>query len=133
MSKRYEISKPSEGMKTLSAQFSLLRLEKTIHTAKKMRIQGRLEKDIHKLIRENHSDIDHTSRLKIYQLTLGKQPEDDISEAEVVSSNLHNPTTLELVLEVEKSDIQEGSFVFYKKQRWVVVGLKGCRMDLKQV
>lgn len=133
MNKRYEISKPKEGIKTLSAQFSLVRLEKTIDTAKKMRRLGKTEQEVSQYVNSQHSDLDFSSRKKIYQISLGELPADDLLAEDVENISLVNETTLSLTLKKAMRDTQEGSLIFYQGKRWVVVGLNGLNLDLKQI
>jgi hypothetical protein len=133
MGDRYEISKPDEGIKTLSAQMSVLGIDKTVRLIKQMRMQGRTEPEVRKKIESLHQDLDRHSRNKIYQLSLGKQPSEDFREDEIETSNEVGSTTLELILKQPAAEILEGSVVFFNQKRWVVVGVEDLKIELKRV
>jgi len=132
MKKVYNVFKPKEGLNTLVSQLSFLQLEKIVAAVQKRRSEGASERDLQNHINSRYVEFDEISREKIYQLSLGITPKDDIVPGEVSEETELDKTALKLVLKSVDSRIHEGSIVYYHEKRWVVVETKGEILVLKQ-
>ena len=131
MKKVYNVFKPKEGLNTLVSQFSFLQLEKVIVDVQKRRAQGATERDLRNHIDSRYAEFDELSREKIYQLSLGLTPDDDIQAGDVSEESQLDRTALKVVLKEEDSRLHEGSIVYYHQKRWVVVEIQGAILVLK--
>jgi hypothetical protein len=127
------ISKPQQGVKTLVSELSILRLEKTITTLEEMRSKSLPEQDIRDYIESRHKELDDRTKKKIYQLSFGLTPKDDLTEADLSNRNALNETTLELHLREPSDEFVEMSLLFFEGKRWVVVEQEEKRLVLKQI
>ena len=78
MKKIYNVFKPKEGLNTLVSQLSFLQLEKMVAAVQQRRAEGASERDLQNHINSRYVEFDEISREKIYQLSLGITPKDDI-------------------------------------------------------
>lgn len=131
MKKVYNVFKPKEGLNTLVSQFSFLQLEKVVVEVQKRRAQGATERDLRNHINSRYAEFDELSREKIYQLSLGITPDDDIQAGDVSEESQLDRTALKVVLKEEDSRLHEGSIVYYHQKRWVVVEIQGAILVLK--
>ncbi len=132
MKKVYNVFKPKEGLNTLVSQFSFLQLEKIVAAVKQRRAEGASERDLQNHINSHYVEFDELSREKIYQLSLGITPKDDIVAGEVSEESEIDKTTLKLVLKITNSRIHEGTILYYHEKRWVVVKIQSTEIVLKR-
>ena len=132
MKKVYNVFKPKEGLNTLVSQLSFLQLEKIVAAVQQRRSEGASERDLQNHINSRYMEFDEISREKIYQLSLGITPKDDLVAGDVSEESELDKTALKLVLKSVDSRIHEGSIVYYHQKRWVVVETKGVIVVLKQ-
>ena len=131
MKKVYNVFKPKEGLNTLVSQFSFLQLEKVVAEVRKRRAEGATERDLRTHIDSRYSEFDELSREKIYQLSLGITPKDDIQAGDVSDESQLDKTALKVVLKNVDNTLHEGSIVYYHQKRWVVVEIQGPILVLK--
>jgi hypothetical protein len=131
MKKVYNVFKPKEGLNTLVSQFSFLQLEKVVAEVQKRRAEGATERDLRTHIASRYAEFDELSREKIYQLSLGITPEDDIQAGDVSEESQLDKTALKVVLKNVDNRLHEGSIVHYHQKRWVVVEIQGLILVLK--
>ncbi len=132
MKKIYNVFKPKEGLNTLVSQLSFLQLEKMVAAVQQRRAEGASERDLQNHINSRYVEFDEISREKIYQLSLGITPKDDIVPGDVSEESEMDETALKLVLKSADNRIHEGSIVYYHQKRWVVVETQGAVLVLKR-
>jgi hypothetical protein len=133
MKKVYNVFKPKEGLNTLVSQFSFLQLEKFVAEVQKRRAEGATERDLRNHINSRYAEFDELSRKKIYQLSLGITPDDDIQAGDVSEESQLDKTALKVVLKSVDNRLHEGSIVYYHQKRWVVVEIQGSILVLKNL
>ena len=127
------IYKPQQGVKTLVSELSILRLEKTITTLEEMRSKHLPEQDIRDYIESRHKELDERTKKKIYQLSFGLTPKDDLTEGDLSNRKTLNETTLEVQLQEANDEFVEMSLLFFEEKRWVVVERDEKKLVLKRI
>jgi len=132
MNDRYDIEKPSRGFNTLVSEISVLQFDRFVDEIRVRRNSGASEKEILAEIEQRFREFDESTRKKIYQLSLGLTPKDDLTSGHVVERNDVNPTTCEIRVSHLDQRLQGGSIIYYEGRRWVLTRLKGEWLTLKQ-
>lgn len=128
-----EIRPPSEGLSTLSAQFTASYLRKLTGVVRAFREKGMAEEGILKKLQAGLPDFDERTVHGIYLRSLGRPVPDDFP-AENVASETEEPRG-GLVLDLREAPkmYKTGALVSYKGKDYCVVRMLGPRVWLKIV
>ena len=131
MDDSYRVSKPDQGMQTLVAEFTFAHFDQAVEEAKDLRVKKASEAEIQEHLKANYADMGEGTLKKVYQISLGLTPKDDLSAEQITSRSKVKETTWEVELAEGVEIPQPGAVVFLEGRRWVVTSQDGNRIFLK--
>ncbi len=134
MSDQDESAQSEKGWSTLIGDLSVLQLDKIIEELKRLRSEGSSEEELTEHLKTHYLSIDDDSKTKIYRLSLGLTPKDDLTSEQIVHEiETDDPSSREIELGEAGSRFQPGMVIFLDQKRWVVIATRDRRLKLKNV
>lgn len=134
MNDQDEPAQSQKGWSTLIGDLSVLQLDKIIEELKRLRVEGSSEKEIGEHLKTHYRSIDGVSKTKIYRLSLGLTPKDDLLPEQIANEvETDDPTSREIELKEADQRFQPGAVIFVDQQRWVVIATKDRQLRIKSV
>jgi urease accessory protein UreE len=134
MNDQNESVQSAKGWSTLIGDFSVLQLDKVIEELKRLRSEGSSEEEIAEHLKTHYRLIDGDSKKKIYRLSLGLTPRDDLTSEQIAGEvETDDPNGREIELKEADERFQPGTVIFLDQKRWVVIATKDRQLKLKSV
>ncbi len=134
MNDQNESVQSAKGWSTLIGDLSVLQLDRVIEELKRLRSEGSAEEEIAEHLKTHYRLIDADTKKKIYRLSLGLTPKDDLTSEQIAGEvETDDPNSREIELEEADERFKPGTVIFLDQKRWVVIAAKDRQLKLKNV